>query len=442
MHPAAMRSAIARKRDGGQLSAAEWSAVIGGYMRGTVDEAQMAALAMACAIQGLDLDETRGLTVALIESGERLAFDAGLGTVVDKHSTGGVGDTTSLIVVPLVAACGVPVAKLSGRALAHTGGTLEKLEAVRGVRTDLDPERFAAQVRSVGCAIAAQSERFVPADKRLYALRDRTATVPEIGLIAASIVSKKIAGGAQLIAYDVKVGRGAFMPDLARARVLANRLVAVTRTFGRTAFAVVSDMEEPLGPAIGTGLEVDEALAFLAGRRRDHRLAELCRTIAVALVAAAKPDVDAEETVARALNSGAAAERFATMLRAQGATGEMPEPPPRRHAATVRADVDGVLAAIDPVALGEIARACVARFGPLGGIVVRARVGDRTAAGEPLATVFGGVPEDLERVRVAFGIAESAPPPRPVVYEIVDATPESGGDAASGSPVRSTDASR
>jgi len=241
--------AIARKRDGGSLAAAQWETIVADFLRGPVDDAQMAALAMACVVGGMEIEETRALTRALVASGDTLVIE-GL-HAVDKHSSGGVADSASLIVVPLVAACGVPVAKLSGRALGHTGGTLDKLEAIPGVRTDLDPQQFLEQVRAVGCAIAAQSARLVPGDKKLYALRDRTGTIPSIGLIAASIVSKKIAGGAHAIVYDVKAGRGAFMQREADARRLAETLVEVTADFGRRARALVTDMNEPLGGAIG-----------------------------------------------------------------------------------------------------------------------------------------------------------------------------------------------
>ena len=226
--------------------------------------------------------ETAALTEAFVRSGERL--EAPDPRTVDKHSSGGVADTASLIVVPMVAACGIPVAKLSGRALGHTGGTLDKLEAIDGVRTDLDPERFFACVAEAGCAIAAQSGRLVPADKRIYALRDRTGTVPAAGLIAASIVSKKIAGGAHAFAFDVKAGCGAFLHEPDEARELAELLVRLAQSFGRRSIAFVTDMNEPLGPAIGTGLEAIEARDFLRGTRRDPRLAEVCDALGVAML--------------------------------------------------------------------------------------------------------------------------------------------------------------
>ena len=245
-----MRRAIAHKRDGAELAAETWHAIVRAYLDGEVDDAQLAALLMACVLRGLGATETHALTAAFVASGETL--EAPDPRTVDKHSSGGVGDTATLIVVPLVAACGIPVAKLSGRALGHTGGTLDKLEAIEGVRTDLDPEHFFACVRTAGCAIAAQSERLVPADKRVYALRDRTATVPSRGLIAASIVSKKIAGGAHAIVYDVKAGRGAFAQDVAQARALAETLVTLTHAFGRHCAALVTNRS---GPPSGPGLK-------------------------------------------------------------------------------------------------------------------------------------------------------------------------------------------
>jgi pyrimidine-nucleoside phosphorylase len=431
-----MRRAIACKRDGGELSADLWGAIVAAFLDGSVDDAQMAALLMASVLCGLSPDETYALTAAFVASGECL--EAPDPRTVDKHSSGGVGDTASLIVVPLVAACGLPVAKLSGRALGHTGGTLDKLEAIEGVRTALEPEEFFACVRVAGCAIAAQGARLVPADKRIYALRDRTATVPSRGLIAASIVSKKIAGGAPAIVYDVKAGSGAFVREPADARALAETLVALGAAFGRRGRALVSDMNEPLGPAIGTGLEAIEARDFLRGTRRDARLAGLCEVLGVAMLEAGGFSGDPLAALRGALRDGRGYETFTAMLRAQGARpGALERLTPHRVRTTVSAPRAGFVVSVDPVALGEAARELVARDGSGAGIVVAARSGDAVRAGDPLATVFGA-PEFARVVAAAFSLEDAPGPARPLVYCEIGARAGSGDAAGSTGAPRST----
>ena len=413
-----MRRAIARKSDGAALEAPVWDAIVRAYMAHGVDDAQMSALLMACVLRGTTLAEAAALTRAFVDSGEVMAApDA---RAVDKHSSGGVGDSVSLIVVPLVAACGIPVAKLSGRALGHTGGTLDKLEAVAGVRTDLAPERFAAIVSDVGCAIAGQTERVVPADKRIYALRDRTSTVPALGLIAASMVSKKIAGGARGIVYDVKVGRGAFAADETSARELARTLVALTASFGRGSLALVTDMHEPLGRAIGTELEAIEARDFLRGRR-DPRLHDVVMALGSAMLRIAGFADDARAALERALADGRAAARFEAMLSAQGMhPGALAALRYAEHGTAVRAPQDGHVVEIDPVALGELARE-LGRSGDHGaGVVLGARVGDAMRTGDVLATVYGGGAAGARAVRDAFVLAPQPPAPRPLVYVEID----------------------
>jgi pyrimidine-nucleoside phosphorylase len=409
-----MRRAIARKRDGAALEPQEWSGIVAGFVSGSVDEAQMAALAMACVWRGLAFDETLALTRALVEGGETLEWSAP--RPVDKHSTGGVADCVTLIAVPLVAACGVPVAKLSGRALGHTGGTLDKLEALAGVRTNLEPQEFRAQVERVGCAIAAQSARLVPGDKKLYALRDRTATVPDAGLIAASIVSKKIAGGAAAIVYDVKAGRGAFMRDAAQAAELARLLTVLTRAFDRPSRALVTDMDEPLGSFIGTGLELLEARDFLRGTRRAARLERICVAIAGAMLLAAGLERPGER-ITEALASGAAYERFERMLAAQGAhSGALAALAPAAPAQRVLSARAGFVRELDAVALGECARELTASGGAAAGIRVAAPAGSAVRAGDELATAYGPASEALAaRLRAAFVLGEEPAPPRPLV---------------------------
>jgi len=424
---ARMRRAIARKRDGAELEATLWHAIVAGYLAGDCDDAQIAALLMACVIRGLSADETRALTDAFVASGETLV--APDPRTVDKHSSGGVADTASLAVVPLVAACGIPVAKLSGRALGHTGGTLDKLESLPGLRTALEPERFFAIVARVGCAIAAQSARLVPADKAIYALRDRTATVPSPGLIAASIVSKKIAGGAHGIVYDVKCGNGAFMPDAPAALELARTLVALTRALGRRATALVSDMNEPLGRAIGTGLELREARDLLRGATDDPRLRALVLRLGRAMLAVGEPagtHDDAENRLDRALASGRAYEAFEAMLVAQGASSrDIAALQPHRTRAAACAARGGYVVAIDTVALGEWARELVVRAGHAAGIEMRVRIGDAVSAGDELAIARGdsSVAGEIER---CFTIADRPQPARPLVYAETDVLAGSG----------------
>jgi pyrimidine-nucleoside phosphorylase len=418
MDAAAITRAIGRKRDG--LSLAEiWPELIREYVAGTLDEGHMGALLMACMLRGLEPEETQAMTEAYVASGETLSHSDP--RTVDKHSTGGVGDTASLIVVPWVAACGIPVAKLSGRALGHTGGTLDKLESVAGIRTELSPEEFAACVAAAGCAIAAQSSRLVPADRQTYALRDRTATVAEPGLIAASIVSKKIAGGAYGIAYDVKTGSGALMRERDAARKLAESLVALTARFGRRAIALVTDMHEPLGPAIGTGLEMAEAREFLRGTRRDARLESVSRTLALRMLRLAGFEGNAELALRDALEGGAAYERFERMLAALGArSGALAELAPHSEHGVVRADRSGYLAAVDPPALGLLARELIAQRGARAGIVVEIRTGSEVRAGETLAIVYGDA-DAVRRAAGAFELASEPPARRELVYEEIEA---------------------
>ncbi len=411
-----MRRAIERKREGDALDDATWEATIAAYMDGTVDDAQMAALAMACVWRGLDRSEAAALTRAMVASGASLQYPREL-FVVDKHSSGGVSDIVSLVAVPLVAACGVKVAKLSGRALGHTGGTIDKLETIAGLRTTLAMDAFTAQVERVGCAIAAQSEAFVPADKRLYRLRDHTATVPSIGLIAASIVSKKVAGGAHAFVFDVKCGTAAFMRDVRQATELAQTLVAVSQQFGRRARAVVSDMSEPLGRSIGTGIEVIEARDFLRGEDADARVRDGCLQIATEMLALAGVS-DPRATALGALRSGAAYEKFIEMIEAQGgsrAALEAMRVTARAH--EVKASHDGFVTAIDAVALGHAAREWSTNE-PTGGIRVAMRVGARVAKGDLLAVAYGAH-ASAKRVAEAFMLGGEAPAARPLAYATI-----------------------
>ena len=347
-----------------------------------------------------------------------MAFD---GTTVDKHSTGGVGDSISLIVVPLVAACGVKVAKLSGRALGHTGGTLDKLESIPGVRTALEPDEYRAQVERIGCAISAQSEHLVPADQRLYDLRDRTGTIASVGLIAASIVSKKIAGGATAIVFDVKTGAGAFMATLGQALELATAMVEIAARLGRRASALITDMDEPLGPSIGNALEAIEARDFLAARStaRDPRLGEVVRLIASEMLYVGGVTGDAAGEAEAALASGRAYEKFIALIEAQGGSRaglEGMRVSGKRAAAC--AQRDGRITNVNAIALGELARATVDRYGSGAGIIVRARVGEAVRAGDTLAELVGAG-DDAAAIGAAFAVEDRFAEPRPLLQGIV-----------------------
>ncbi|HEY1727989.1 MAG TPA: thymidine phosphorylase [Candidatus Baltobacteraceae bacterium] len=421
-----LRRAIVRKRDGEPLDAATWEAIVAAYARGELDDAPVAALLMACVFRGLDRSETLALTRAMIASGETidLGFDA-----VDKHSTGGVGDTVSLAVVPLVAACGVRVAKLSGHALGHTGGTLDKLEAIPGVQTELPVARFRDIVWKLGCAISAQSAQLVPADKKLYALRDRTGTVRSNGLIAASIVSKKIASGARWIVYDVKCGRGSFLSTETEAFELAETMVRLTEDFGRSAIAHITDMEEPLGPAIGSGVEAIEARDFLRGTRRDSRLAAGVMHVGEAMLELAGVR-NPQPRMQAVLDDGTAYEKFVAMIEAQGGSRGHLEDMRALPARAVVAARSGFVHEFDVVALGELAHDMVRAEGTLAGIRLAVRLGEAVSAGEIVAELFGGDEAAERRAHAAISIGSTQPDSRTLTI----------GSVTSSSPSRMTSA--
>src|SRR5438105_3346232 len=337
---------IGRKRDGLEQSAEEIRFLLDGYLAGEVRDYQVAAWLMAVVTRGMTRSETLALTQAMVDSGEVMDLSDIPGFKVDKHSTGGGGEKVTLIAAPLAAACGVPVPKLSGRALAHTGGTLDKLESVPGLRVELTPEEFRAQVREVGLAVAAQSPRMVPADKALYALRDVTATVPSVPLIASSVMSKKLAAGADGIVLDVKCGRGAFMSGVEGASELAREMVDIGEGAGRRTVALVTAMDNPLGRSVGNALEVQEALDVLAGGG-DDELRDVSVTVAAEMCRLAGVDRDPAETIA----DGTALERFRRMLAAQGGRLEEGLPAAKVQQA-LAAKSDGWVESIDALEVG------------------------------------------------------------------------------------------
>ena len=390
---------IGRKRDGLEHTAGEIQLLISGYLGGDIPDYQMAAWLMAVCVRGMTRAETLALTQAMVASGEVLDLSGIEGIKVDKHSTGGVGDKVTLIAAPLAAACGVKVPKLSGRALAHTGGTLDKLESVPGLTVDLEPERFIRQVREIGIAVAAQSPHMVPADKLLYALRDVTATVPSIPLIASSVMSKKIAAGADAIVLDVKFGRGAFMPDPAAAEELASEMVLLGEGAGRRTVALVTAMDNPLGRSVGNALEVKEALDALSGEG-DEELVEVSLRVAAEMCRLAEIEADPEGV----LRSGAGRATFERMLRAQGGRLEAGLPvapfqmPLRAPAAGHVASIDALEVGLSCLELGAGRARKEDRVDPAAGLVIRAPVGARVEAGDTLAVVHGRSMELVERV--------------------------------------------
>ncbi|MFW3386795.1 UNVERIFIED_CONTAM: thymidine phosphorylase [Kocuria sp. CPCC 205274] len=424
---------IRTKRDGGALSPGQIAWVLDAYTRGVVAEEQMSALAMAIFLRGMDRDEIASWTRAMIASGERMDFSAlvrsgARSATADKHSTGGVGDKITLPLAPLVAVYGVAVPQLSGRGLGHTGGTLDKLEAIPGWRAALSNEEMLTQLRDVGAVICAAGSGLAPADKKLYALRDVTGTVESIPLIASSIMSKKIAEGTQSLVLDVKVGSGAFMKDLASARELARTMVDLGTGAGVTTTALLTDMSTPLGLAVGNAVEVQESVEVLAGGGPAD-VVELTVALAAEMLAASGvPDADPAE----ALRDGRAMDVWRAMVAAQG--GDPDAPLPRaRESEIVVAEADGVLAELDAhqvgVASWRLGAGRARREDPVqagAGVLLHAKPGDAVRAGQPLLTLLTDTPERFARAREALEgaavIAPEAPASRPdraVVLETV-----------------------
>ncbi len=425
---------IQRKRDGEELPDEELAELILGYARGEVPDYQMAAFCMAVFFRGLSVRETYVLTDAMIRSGETIDLGAELGRkVVDKHSTGGVGDKTSLAVGPIVAACGVPFGKMSGRGLGHTGGTLDKLESIPGYRAELGLDEFVAQVRDVGLAIVGQTGDLVPADKLLYGLRDVTATVDQLSLIAASIMSKKLAAGAQAIVLDVKVGDGAFMKTIEDARLLADTMLSLGHQAGREVVCLLTDMDQPLGSAVGNAVEVREALDAVRGLGpRD--LTELVLDACARLLAFSDLGIDVAEGRIRAeaaVADGTAEVAWRRWIEAQGGTadeGALPSAPIERD---VPAPTAGFVRRIGAIAVGNAAvhlgagrRTKEDTIDHAVGILCLAKRGDVVEHDQPLARVLAqddaSADAAVTELLGAYEIASEPPPERPVLLEIVD----------------------
>ena len=431
IHPAEL---IQRKRDGGELADAEIRDLILGYARGEVPDYQLAAFAMAVYFRGLSPRETYALTDAMIASGETIDLGAALGRkVVDKHSTGGVGDKTSLAVGPIVAACGVPFGKMSGRGLGHTGGTLDKLESIPGFRTELTTDEFIAQVRDVGIAIVGQSADLVPADKLLYALRDVTATVDQMSLIAASIMSKKLAAGAQAIVLDVKVGDGAFMKTLEDARRLAEAMLSLGQQAGREVVCLLTDMDQPLGAAVGNALEVSEAFDTVCDDGPPD-FTELVLDASARLLALSDLGIgltEARNRVQGALDAAWTQVAWMTWIEAQGGGAKKPQLPEAPVVETVTASEAGYVSALSAIAVGNAAlhlgagrRTKDDEIDHAVGVVCKKKRGDAVEAGETLAEIHArdeaGAAGAAAAVLAAYSVAAEPPAPRSVLLEVVN----------------------
>ncbi|MBE4910367.1 pyrimidine-nucleoside phosphorylase [Bacillus luteolus] len=424
---------IEKKRDGHALTKEEISFIINEYTKGNIPDYQMSAFTMAVYFQGMTEQERADLTLAMVHSGDTIDLSKIEGIKVDKHSTGGVGDTTTLVLAPLVAAVGVPVAKMSGRGLGHTGGTIDKLEAVAGFHVEIDNEEFIRLVNKNKVAVIGQSGNLTPADKKLYALRDVTATVNSIPLIASSIMSKKIAAGADAIVLDVKTGAGAFMKDLEEARELAKAMVDIGNNVGRQTMAVISDMSQPLGFAIGNSLEVKEAIDTLRGNGPSD-LEELCLTLGSHMVVLAKKATSTEEArsmLKEAISSGKALDTLKLFLSAQGGDASVVDDPSKlpqaKYIVELEAQEAGYVSEIIADSIGTAAmllgagRATKESTIDLAvGLELRKKIGDEVAQGESLVTIhsnFENVQEVKDKLYASIKISSNKVEVPPLVYD-------------------------
>ena len=430
---------ILKTRAGKELSNEEIAFIVNGFVAGDVPDYQMAAWLMAVCFRDMSAAETGELTRAMVYSGDVVDLSDLRGVKVDKHSTGGVGDTTTLVVAPLVAACGGTVAKMSGRGLGHTGGTLDKLEAVPGLSVSMTQARFKQIVNDIGLCVIGQTGNLNPADKLIYALRDVTGTVESVPLIASSIMSKKIAAGADAIVLDVKVGTGAFMQTLGDARRLARTMVEIGSHVGRRTIAVITDMNQPLGMAVGNGLEVKEAIDTLSGKLpADDPLYEVCMLLAskmLLLAGLAENDSDARTKLKTALDSGAGLAKLEAMLEAMGGDTACIKRPELLCRVKRKLDVfpagAGYVADMDAVSIGVAAQLLGAgrakkedAIDPAVGLVMRKRRGERIRRDEPLATLYvndsARLSEAAAKLRAAVAISKTPPVRIPMIHEVID----------------------
>ena len=431
-----MNDIIYKKREGGKLSKDEIEYFIKGYVAGDIPDYQASALLMAIFFKGLDREETFRLTNAMRYSGDTIDLSPIKGVKVDKHSTGGVGDKTTLIVAPLASACGVPIAKMSGRGLGFTGGTVDKMESIPGFRTSLEPEEFLNQVNTIGMAVIGQTAHITPADKKLYALRDVTATVDNFGLIASSIMSKKLAAGSDAIVLDVKVGDGAFMENLEDAVTLADLMVDIGCNAGRRTVAAITEMGQPLGCAVGNALEVIEAIETLKGHGPEDitELAEKLAGIMIYLGDKAETPEQGHDMAEDALRSGKGLEQFRKFVTAQGGKPAVVEDyslfPQAAHKLELKVETDGFVARIAARCIGLASQHTGAgratkedTIDLSAGIYVHKKVGDAVKKGDILATFYGNDPAKLdnaiEEAHKAFEISQEKVERPKLIKEII-----------------------
>ena len=431
-----MYDIILKKRRGMSLTAEEINYFIMQYSQDKIPDYQAAALLMTIFFRGLDAEETAALTMAMANSGDRADLSSIPGLKIDKHSTGGVGDKTTLVLIPMVAAAGVPVAKMSGRGLGHTGGTIDKLESVPGFRVTLNPDEFIAQVNTINAAVVAQTGQLAPADKKLYALRDVTATVDSIPLIASSVMSKKIAAGADAIILDVKTGCGAFMRKTEDAFKLARTMVSIGKKVNLPTVALITNMDQPLGNAVGNALEVKEAILTLQGNGpRD--LEELCLALGSQMLLAAKKvktEKDGRDLLAELLKNGKALEKFREIISAQGGKTEVVDNPELLPKVALQENIkalsDGYVLGIHAEMIGNAAMLSGAgretkdaAIDLSAGIILNKKIGDKITTGDTLAVLHTNKHDKTEEIvkliQEAFITGENKPTPSPLLYGII-----------------------
>lgn len=427
---------IIKKKQGYELTKEEIHYIIDGYVKGEIPDYQISALLMAICFNGLNSDEQTNLTMEMLNSGEKIDLSSIEGICVDKHSTGGVGDKTTLVVAPIISACGLKIAKMSGRGLGHTGGTLDKLESIPGFTIGVSPENFFKQVREIGIAVVGQTANITPADKKLYALRDVTGTVEAVGLIASSIMSKKLASGAHSILLDVKVGDGAFMKNLEDARVLAKAMVNIGNKCGRKTVAMLTDMDQPLGESVGNSLEVIEAIETLKGRGvKDFQ--KLCHEISAEMLlmtGMVNDKAEALKLVDEKIQSGEALDKFRQMIVYQnGNPSVIDDYSLFGHAnkmIEIRSERQGYIEKIKTLDVGNAAMLLGAgrqtkddKIDPVVGIKIKVKVGSKVSKGDLLAVVYSNGKNDLEainKLKESFVINENYIEEKNIILDIVE----------------------